>query len=158
MCVGASQAVCSLQADLRWCLTGTPITNGVADAYGLLRFLRIRPWWDWSEFNGEIARYESKDRESSWIDRSRSVSPDSFVCSQPCYSRFAIGIQRLLASPQKDSMLDGKKLVELPTKTYHAPEVMFSEDEQQIYNFLQTRSQVGALVVRLDERFLIELA
>lgn len=65
------------------CLTGTPIINGLADGCknvcsngkqlltclldGLLRFLRIRPWYDWAEFNPHIALIEKKQREPSYL-------------------------------------------------------------------------------------------
>lgn len=55
-----SRAVTKLESNYRWCLTGTPIINGLSDAYGLLRFLRIRPWYDWNDFNGHISRFERK--------------------------------------------------------------------------------------------------
>ena len=34
------QAACKLEADFRWCLTGTPIVNKADDIYALYRFLR----------------------------------------------------------------------------------------------------------------------
>ena len=43
-------AACEIKADVRWCLTGTPLVNKVEDAEGIVRFLRIEPfndhkWW-----------------------------------------------------------------------------------------------------------------
>lgn len=52
-------AVCPTPYDIR-----TPIVNTLSDAYGLFRFLRIRPWYDWEEFNGKIARVERKNRKT----------------------------------------------------------------------------------------------
>lgn len=37
-----SEAVCGLKASKRWCLTGTPIQNGIKDFFPLLRFLKIK--------------------------------------------------------------------------------------------------------------------
>ena len=41
---GASKACCAVQADNRWCVTGTPISNSLQDIYGLLKFLKHEPW------------------------------------------------------------------------------------------------------------------
>ncbi|KAG8849716.1 hypothetical protein FRB96_000656 [Tulasnella sp. 330] len=105
-----SQAVEDLIATYRWCLTGTPITNSTVDAYGLLRFLRIRPWLE-------------RKNPTLMTRRLQSIFK---VC---------------LLRRKKDSMLDGKKLIELPLKTSYLQQMEFSLEEGEIYNFLQARSR-----------------
>jgi SWI/SNF-related matrix-associated actin-dependent regulator of chromatin subfamily A3 len=52
----AARACLTLDADLRWCLTGTPITNKSEDVFTLLAFLRAAPLADWAVFSRSIAR------------------------------------------------------------------------------------------------------
>ena len=40
----ASRACCMLQAERRWCVSGTIIQNSLEDVYALLKFLRHEPW------------------------------------------------------------------------------------------------------------------
>ena len=40
----SSQGVHQINAIHRWCLTGTPMMNGVTELYPLIRFLRIKPY------------------------------------------------------------------------------------------------------------------
>lgn len=48
-----SKAVCMLEAQRRWCLTGTPIQNKLQDFGTLLRFLRLSPF----DKEGTFAKY-----------------------------------------------------------------------------------------------------
>ncbi|PSR76803.1 hypothetical protein PHLCEN_2v8184 [Hermanssonia centrifuga] len=57
----SSKAVAMLRAKYRWCLTGTPVTNTLADIYGLLRFGHFRPWNHWDDFNNYIAKTQLED-------------------------------------------------------------------------------------------------
>ncbi|KAF7373229.1 SNF2 family DNA-dependent ATPase [Mycena sanguinolenta] len=50
----ASLSLAHVRAKYRWMLTGTPVTNTLADIYGLLRFGRFRPWNDWNSFNEHV--------------------------------------------------------------------------------------------------------
>lgn len=45
-----SKAAHRLKGQYRWCLTGTPMMNGVEELYSLLQFLRIKPYSDWEKF------------------------------------------------------------------------------------------------------------
>lgn len=45
-----SKAACSLRGIHRWCLTGTPMMNGIVELFALLKFLRIKPYCHWEKF------------------------------------------------------------------------------------------------------------
>ncbi|KAE9600570.1 putative DNA helicase chromatin remodeling SNF2 family [Lupinus albus] len=51
-----SMAAAALNADRRWCLTGTPIQNSLEDIFSLLRFLRVEPWGHWAWWNKLIQK------------------------------------------------------------------------------------------------------
>jgi SNF2-related domain len=46
----ASQAVCALKSTYRWCMTGTPMMNGIEELYSLIKFLAIKPYCDHLKF------------------------------------------------------------------------------------------------------------
>ncbi|KLO17670.1 hypothetical protein SCHPADRAFT_900413 [Schizopora paradoxa] len=117
-----SRAVTMLESKYKWCLTGTPITNSLTDAYPLLRFLQIRPWYDWDEFNAHVARHEVKFPK---------------LATNKLQAIFASCLLRR----KKDSLLDGKRLVELPDKTVSLIKLEFTEEEREVYRMVETRSQ-----------------
>jgi hypothetical protein len=45
-----AKACYKLRATYRWCLTGTPMMNGVLEMYSLLHFLRSKPYGNWDRF------------------------------------------------------------------------------------------------------------
>ncbi|KAF9652417.1 hypothetical protein BDM02DRAFT_3109440 [Thelephora ganbajun] len=117
-----SNAVVDLDATYRWCLTGTPIINTLSDAYGLIRFLQMRPWNDWSEFNEVIGRHEKK-RPKLATDRLQSI------------------FKTILLRRNKDTVLDGKKLITLPPKTVELVKLEFCLEEREIYKTIESKSQ-----------------
>jgi SNF2 family DNA or RNA helicase len=50
-----SKAAHLINATYRWCLTGTPMMNGVTELFPLIRFLRIKPYCNQKRFN-EVGR------------------------------------------------------------------------------------------------------
>ena len=48
---GSARSACHLKSTYRWCLTGTPMQNSVAELYSLIRFLRIKPYNSLNRFN-----------------------------------------------------------------------------------------------------------
>ncbi|KAJ2912392.1 hypothetical protein MD484_g8028, partial [Candolleomyces efflorescens] len=118
----SSRAVSELTATYRWCLTGTPIINSLIDTYGYIRFLKIRPWYDWQEFNGHIGRNEKKNPRLA-VTRLQAVMS-------------TYQIRRT-----KESMLDGKKLVDLPEKKIEMTALEFTKEEADIYKMVEARSQ-----------------
>ncbi|KAG1772000.1 SNF2 family N-terminal domain-containing protein [Suillus placidus] len=117
-----SRSVTDLDTTYRWCLTGTPIINGLVDAYALFRFLRFRPWYDWREFNGHVSIIEKKNPE---------------LASKRLQAIFT----SIMLRRKKDSILDGKRLIELPTKHVEIEKLEFSQEELEIYQMVEARSQ-----------------
>lgn len=50
----ATKAACSLRAEYRWCLTGTPMQNNLDELQSLVHFLRIQPYDDLAEWRLNI--------------------------------------------------------------------------------------------------------
>ncbi|KAL4073393.1 SNF2 family N-terminal domain-containing protein [Scleroderma citrinum] len=117
-----SRSVTDLEATYRWCLTGTPIVNGLVDAYPLFRFIRLRPWYDWDDFNSHISRIEKKNPSLA-------------------STRLQAIFKMILLRRKKDSLLDGKRLIELPLKTVTLKKLAFSQEEREIYQMVEARSQ-----------------
>ncbi|KAJ7076087.1 SNF2 superfamily protein [Mycena belliarum] len=117
-----SRAVTELSTKYRWCLTATPIINNLTDVYGYIRFLRIRPWYDWSQFNDHIAKHEKKN-PSLAVTRLQAI--------------LGLFMQRRL----KTTMLNGKRLIELPEKVVELVSLQFSEEERDIYTRVETMQQ-----------------
>lgn len=51
-------------------------------------------------------------------------------------------LKAMMLRRMKNSLIDGKPILQLPEKIENSEHVVFSEDERQFYNDLETRSQV----------------
>lgn len=71
----------------------------------------------------------------------------AFLIAGLATRRLQLIFSQCLIRRKKDSTLEGRKLIELPSKDYFNPEYPFSEEELEIYNFLQARSRVRAWFV-----------
>ncbi|EUC62614.1 SNF2 family amino-terminal protein [Rhizoctonia solani AG-3 Rhs1AP] len=118
----SSRVMAMLDSEYRWALTGTPVTNTLADLYGLVRFLHFAPFNDWPEFNEKIAKVQKRDPKLAGR-RAQAL------------------LKKCLLRRTKDSKLEGKPLITLPPKTIDMEMLEFSPDERQIYAAVEARQQ-----------------
>ncbi|KAG8735272.1 hypothetical protein FRC10_010802, partial [Ceratobasidium sp. 414] len=118
----SSRMMALLDAEYRWALTGTPVTNSLADLYGLVRFLHFAPFNDWSEFNERIARLQKSN-------------------SKLAGQRAQALLKKCLLRRTKETKLEGKPLIILQPKEIEIEELEFSADERQIYGAVEARQQ-----------------
>lgn len=113
-----SRAVCSLKARYRWAVTGTPIQNHLMDLFGLLKFLKFRPYDDPNTLNKEIFDYIHRDKFE--------------------------GIRRLKTLCHTIMIRRPASIIDLPPRQDLTKTVDFSQEEKwwyrEIENSLQSRS------------------
>ncbi|KZT67894.1 hypothetical protein DAEQUDRAFT_672524 [Daedalea quercina L-15889] len=119
----ASKAVAMLRAKYRWCLTGTPVTNSLADIYGFLRFGKFRPWNDWDDFNTYVAKTQLIDAPLAGLRAQEILKP-------------------LLLRRTKDAEIEGEPLLQLPQKHIDLVYLEFSDEERQIYDNFEKRARI----------------
>ncbi|KAI0255631.1 SNF2 family N-terminal domain-containing protein [Lactifluus subvellereus] len=119
----ASKVVAQLRSRYRWMLTGTPVTNTLADLYGLIRFGRFRPWNDWQSFNEYISKVQVHDAPLAAARAQGILTP-------------------VLLRRTKDSKLDGKPLLTLPPKTIDLETLQFSPEEREIYDDFEKQAKI----------------
>ncbi|KAL2758511.1 hypothetical protein ACRALDRAFT_1061691, partial [Sodiomyces alcalophilus JCM 7366] len=124
-----SEAVAEVKAKYRWCLTGTPMMNGVDDMYALYRFLKVRPYDDWVTFANSFG--------TLFDAKKTSCDPKMLAMKN-----FQILLKATMLRRSKSSTLDGKPILVLPEKTEENVEVVLSADELEFYNEIQRKSQV----------------
>ncbi|KAK4176889.1 putative ATP-dependent helicase [Triangularia setosa] len=125
-----SKGVHKINAIYRWCLTGTPMMNNVSELYALIRFLRIKPFWEYRHFQNAFKCLGPRNNSNNDQARNQAMVKLRTVLK-------AIMLRRM-----KTSEIDGKPILTLPPKTERSEFVEFSEDEKQFYQDLETRSQV----------------
>lgn len=131
---GSFSASMFLKADVRWCLTGTPITNSVDDIYSLFCFVRYSLVPDYETWN---QRWKKRLEHPSNVVRSSAFKQFQTLC----------GVV-VLRRTKKDT-IDGKPIIVLPKRNLSTRVEQFRDKEEiMIYNTVQEQS-----VVTLD-RFL----
>ena len=120
----SSKAVSELHAHHRWCLTGTPIQNGISELFSLLRFLNIKPYNDWTEWRTRIEEPFKKGRQKLALKRIQTVMT-------------AICLRR-----RKTDLLDGVPLVNLPPRNVDIKSFSFNNPEKEFYDALERKIQL----------------
>ena len=127
-----SVATCALQASRRWCLSGTPLMNGVDDAFALFRFLRYQPFACWPHFNNHISRPSASRRGVE--ARVGALASLRIALAAVCLRR--------VKSQQIETDVPGKfePIVDLPPRTVAIREIDFDEAEKDFYRALEERT------------------
>ncbi|KAF9451016.1 hypothetical protein P691DRAFT_773496 [Macrolepiota fuliginosa MF-IS2] len=119
----ASICLAYVRARYRWMLTGTPVTNSLADLYGLLRFGHFRPWNDWDSFNSHIAKPQLNDALLAGTRAQAILKP-------------------LLLRRTKNSEIEGVPILQLPPKDIELIQLKFSPEEREIYDSFEKQSKI----------------
>lgn len=119
-----SKACYSLKSGRRWALTGTPIVNKLEDLYSLVHYLGVEPWGVYSFWRTFITiPFESKEYVKA-LNVVQTV------------------LEPLVLRRTKDMKdLDGKPIVDLPSKSIKIVELEFSEKERDVYNYISARAR-----------------
>jgi SNF2 family DNA or RNA helicase len=75
------------------------------------------------------------------MSASRDIYPFIYIAAGLAVTRLQTIMQTFLLRRRKDSMLDGKKLIELPEKEVKLIKLEFSKEEREIYQMVEARSQ-----------------
>ncbi|EEQ85034.1 SWI/SNF family DNA-dependent ATPase Ris1, variant [Blastomyces dermatitidis ER-3] len=122
----AAQACYRLKSTYRWCMTGTPMMNNVSEIYSLIKFLRIGPYNVLEKFNYTFSVLQ------------RVNIPPGF----PPMKKFQALLKAILLRRTKSSEIDGKRILQLPPRTTEKTYATFSEDEESLYDALESKTQV----------------
>ncbi|KAJ4221035.1 hypothetical protein NW759_007103 [Fusarium solani] len=109
------QDVCKLQAESRWCLTGTPIQNYLDDFGSLLSFIRVPPFENRDQFDSHIAD-PIRQRKGKGLVMLRKV------VAVTCLRR---------------TKADHAEMLNLPRKMEHIERVEMGRNDRRLYEFFK---------------------
>lgn len=122
-----AMAACRVNAEFRWCLSGTPMQNSVEEIFSLIKFCRIRPYNDWEKFNKDIARPLKAKYQAG---------------QQRAMEKVQALLKAILLRRTKKSEIDGKPILNLPEKHTIENRAIFKDDELKFYKALETQTQI----------------
>ncbi|KAK1387224.1 helicase-like transcription factor CHR28 [Heracleum sosnowskyi] len=117
-----ARACCSLKAKVRWCLSGTPIQNSIDELFSYFRFLRYEPYTTYKSFCGALKHPIS-------------------INSVQGYKKLYAVLRTVMLRRTKGSVVDGKPIITLPSKTINLTKVEFSVEERAYYRRLEAESR-----------------
>lgn len=109
------KAICRLQADRRWAVTGTPVQNRLDDLAALLAFIRFKPFDDKSKFVRHI------------VEPFKSCDPE-------IVPKLRILVDTITLRRLKDK-------IDLPPRTDHIVKLQFSPEERHIYEMFSKNAK-----------------
>lgn len=116
-----------IQSEYRWCMSGTPMQNNVTELYSLIHFLRIKPYNESDKFSRDFTRpLKSTDNRAK----------------EKAMRQLQALLKAILLRRTKTSKIDGKPILQLPPKITKEQRAVFSDDERDFYQALETQTQL----------------
>ncbi|KAI0020556.1 SNF2 family N-terminal domain-containing protein [Xylariomycetidae sp. FL0641] len=109
------KAICRLQANRRWAVTGTPVQNKLDDLAALLAFLRLKPF----DEKGKFTQY---------------VTAPFKVCDPDIVPKLRVLVDSVTLRRLKDK-------IDLPPKREQIVRLDFSPDERKLYQLFEQSAQ-----------------
>ncbi|KAI2624396.1 SNF2 family N-terminal domain-containing protein [Hypoxylon sp. NC1633] len=109
------KAICRLQANRRWAVTGTPVQNKLDDLAALLAFLRLKPFDDKSRF-------------------SQHITNPFKLCDPEIVPKLRILVDSITLRRLKDK-------IDLPPRTDEIVRLEFSPSERKVYSLFEKNAQ-----------------
>ncbi|AQK50391.1 Helicase-like transcription factor CHR28 [Zea mays] len=117
-----ARACCGLRAKRRWCLSGTPIQNAIDDLFSYFRFLKYDPYCTYNSFCTMIKHPIARDAING-------------------YKKLQAVLKVVLLRRTKETVINGKPIINLPPKTINLNKVDFTQEERSFYLMLEERSR-----------------
>ena len=124
----AAIAASHIQSEYRWCMSGTPMQNNVAELYSLIHFLRIKPYNVAEKFSTDFTRPLGPRKPTE--ERERAMRHLQAL------------LKAILLRRTKRSEINGKPILNLLPKTTHEQRAVFSDDEREFYKALEHQTQL----------------
>ncbi|KAI5458906.1 SNF2 family N-terminal domain-containing protein [Mariannaea sp. PMI_226] len=122
--------VCKLQAEFRWCLTGTPIQNYLDDFGALLAFIRV-------------PHFENRDSFNHYLDEPIRKGENGGL----------LLLRKVVAATcLRRTKADGGLMLNLPQKTELVERVEMSRNDRRLYEFFKRFSYLNAGLSRTSKK------
>lgn len=124
-----AMACCTLRAENRWCLTGTPIQNNIDELYSIFRFLRVQPVSDFAVFKSVVSNCFK--------------SPNNEIAAERVRVIFSAVMLRRNKSVLTDININStaEVVIELPPKYKEDIELEFEPEDRILYDVLELKSK-----------------